>query len=71
MEMMAKADNLCQLEEEKEDPQPKPLSRLSTPLLRTNTPNLPTYTSVPVVQLPDEAVYAEDEIPRPTTPAMV
>jgi hypothetical protein len=70
LEIMAKVEHLHQLEEGKEDPKPKPLSRVSTPLQQMNTPDLPTFTFVPVVQLLDDAVYAEeDEIPHPTTPA--
>jgi hypothetical protein len=72
LEIMAKVEHLCQLEEGKEDPMPKPLSHASTPLPQTNTPDLPMYMFVPVVQWPDDVVYAqEDEIPRPTTPEKV
>jgi hypothetical protein len=73
LEIMAKVEHVLQQEDGKEDATPKPLSRAPTPLARTNTPDLPTYTFVPVVQLPDDVVlYAEeDEIPHPTSPTKV
>jgi hypothetical protein len=72
MEIMAKVEHVRQQEEGKEEPKPKPLSRVTTPLLWTSTPDLPTYTFVPVVQLLDDVVYGEDdEIPHPTTPTKV
>jgi hypothetical protein len=78
IEAMAQARQLRKLEEAKDDHDAKDdhesqsLSRPSTPQMQTNSPELPPYTFVPVVQLPDDAVNAEeDEIPCPNTPVIV
>jgi hypothetical protein len=49
------------------------LSCPSTPEMQTNSAELPTYTFVLFVQLPEDTVqvHEEDEIPRPNTPEMV
>jgi hypothetical protein len=49
MEIMAKLDHLRELEEAKDDPEPKPLLQPSTPM----------YTFVPMVHLPDDAEFAK------------
>jgi hypothetical protein len=79
MEAMEQARQLCKLEEAKDghgandDQKPQSLSCPSTPEIQGNSAELPTFTFVLFVQLPEDTVqvHEEDEIPRPNTPEMV